>query len=63
MRGRQRVAAWLMPRLQPADRGGECSAARNDAERRRIDPADLLGIGIDVNQRLFRLRNVEQAVA
>jgi hypothetical protein len=52
-----------MLRLQPLDRRRKGRAARDHAERRRIDAADLLGIGIDVNQRLPWLWNIEQRVA
>ena len=63
MRRLEFVAARLMLWLQPADRRHERRAVRDDAEGRRIDPSNFLRVRIDVNQRLLRLRNVEQAVA
>ena len=57
------VGTRPMLRLQPLDRTGKGRAACDHAERRRIDAADLFGIGINMNQRLPWLRNIEQRVA
>ena len=57
---RQRAA---VDRLQPGGGGGERAHAGVDRQVRRVDEADLLGAGVDVDQRLARLGHVDQRVA
>ena len=44
-------------------RGGEGAHAGEDREVRRVDEADLLGAGMDVDQRLAGLGHIDQRVA
>ena len=55
------------PQAEPSNEGvdpiEEGAGRRGDRERRLVDAAELVGAGMDVDQRLPGLRHVEQRVA
>ncbi len=49
-------------RLHPRHRPGKAVRRTDDTERRLIDLAQLLRVGEDVDQGLFRLRDIDQGI-